>query len=103
MESRKLAAIMFTDIVGFTSLAQRDEERALRLLAEHNKLLRSILPKYSGREVKTIGDAFLLEFPSALDAVRASVAIQEGMHARNTSTEKCRVEYNCEWEFTSAT
>ena len=84
MESRKLAAIMFTDIVGFTSLAQRDEDRAMRLLSEHNNLMRSILPKYSGREVKTIGDAFLIEFPSALDAVRSSVAIQKGMYERNS-------------------
>ena len=63
MQSRKLAAIMFTDIVGFTALAQKDEGKAMRLLAQHNDLMRLLIPKYSGREVKTIGDAFLIEFP----------------------------------------
>ena len=82
-EKRRLAAIMFTDIVGFTSFAQRDEALALRLLEENNHLIQSVLPQYGGREVKTIGDAFLVEFASALQAVRCSVAIQEKMHERN--------------------
>ena len=83
MQSRRLAAIMFTDIVGFTSLAQRDEVKAMRLLSQHNDLTRSIISKYAGREVKTIGDAFLIEFPSALEAVRCSFAIQQELHERN--------------------
>jgi adenylate cyclase len=74
---------MFTDIVGFSSLAQRNEANALRLLSRHNDLMRSIIAKYSGREVKTIGDAFLIEFPSALEAVRCSFAIQQEMHDQN--------------------
>ncbi|MDA4129531.1 MAG: tetratricopeptide repeat protein [Thaumarchaeota archaeon] len=83
MQSRKLAAIMFTDIVGFTALTQRDEGQAMRLLAQHNELMRTLIPKYSGREVKTIGDAFLVEFRSALEAVQCSVAMQRVMHERN--------------------
>jgi adenylate cyclase len=76
---------MFTDIVGFTSLAQKDEEKTIRLLSQHNDLMRSIITKYSGREVKTMGDAFLIEFPSALDAVKCSFVLQLEMHERNTS------------------
>jgi class 3 adenylate cyclase len=49
---RKLAAIMFTDIVGYTALTQTGEAAALDILKRHNQLLRSFFPKYCGREVK---------------------------------------------------
>ena len=76
---------MFTDIVGFSALAQRDEALALKLLDEHQILARGIFPNFGAREVKTIGDAFMLEFSSALDAVECGVAIQVAMHDRNAA------------------
>jgi TolB-like protein/class 3 adenylate cyclase/tetratricopeptide (TPR) repeat protein len=80
---RRLAAIAFTDIVGYTSLAQRNESLAIQLLDRHNALLRSLLKQHQGREVKTIGDAFLLEFDSALDAVLYSIEIQAVLKEQN--------------------
>ena len=80
---RRLAAIMFTDMVGFTALAQRNEATALELLEEQKRLIRPLLTKHKGREVKTIGDAFLVEFASALEAVRCGVEIQSALQEAN--------------------
>ncbi|HET6598170.1 MAG TPA: tetratricopeptide repeat protein [Anaerolineales bacterium] len=73
---RRLAAIMFTDMVGFTALAQRNEFLAIQLLEEQRRLIRALLGKYKGREIEAIGDAFFVEFASSLDAVHCAVAIQ---------------------------
>jgi adenylate cyclase len=80
---RRLAAIMFTDMVGFSALAQRDEALAVDLLEEHRRLLRTEFRKYLGHEVKTIGDGFLIEFTSAVAAVDCAVKIQKILERRN--------------------
>ncbi|MDA2937617.1 response regulator, partial [Acidobacteria bacterium AH-259-A15] len=80
---RRLAAIMFTDIVGYSVLAQEDEMLALELLGEHQRLLRPIFAKHGGREVKTMGDSFLVEFASVFEAVRCAISIQKTLAEHN--------------------
>ncbi len=82
---RQLAAIMLTDVVGYTALTQTDEALTLALLAEHAALLRPLFAEHSGREVKGTGDGFLVEFPSALQAVRCAVEIQRALYERNAA------------------
>ncbi|HTT16410.1 MAG TPA: adenylate/guanylate cyclase domain-containing protein [Thermoplasmata archaeon] len=82
---RRLSALMFTDMVGYSALAHDDEAAALETLAAHNRLLRSIFRKHAGREVKTVGDAFLVEFDSALEAATCALEIQRTLHERQVA------------------
>ena len=77
---------MFTDIVGFTASTQSDESQSLAVLERHNRLLRPVFPKFHGREVKTIGDSFMVEFDSALDATNCALEIQRLLHDYNLSS-----------------
>ena len=74
---------MFTDIVGYTSLTQSNESMALGLLEKHRGLIRPLFAKHRGREVKTIGDAFLVEFASALEATECAIEIQKILREYN--------------------
>src|SRR5579863_5113702 len=78
---------MFVDFVGYTRLSQKNESIAIQLLFDKTKLLRTAFTQYGGKEIKTIGDGFLVEFPSALDAVKCAIAIQSSVRQRNVSSE----------------
>ncbi len=76
---------MFTDMAGYAAATQKNETLALELLDEYREILRDMFLRQGGREVKTIGDALLVEFTSALGAVRCATEIQRVLHARNKS------------------
>jgi len=84
--TRRLAAIMFTDMVGYTALTQSSETLAMEVLEKHYTLLRPFFPKFHGREVKTIGDSFLVEFENVLDAVKCAIELQSFLHDYNLSS-----------------
>jgi adenylate cyclase len=76
---------MFTDLAGFTTLGQRDEAGALELANEYRRLLRDAVQRHGGREIKSLGDGSLVEFPNALDAVQCALGAQRAIHERNAS------------------
>ncbi len=82
MSSRKLAAIMFTDIVGYTALMGEDETKAFELIKENRKLQKPIIEQYSGQWIKELGDGVLASFNTVSDAVHAAISIQ---NSSNTS------------------
>lgn len=82
---RQLCAIMFTDIVGYSALSHRNEPLALELLEIHRRIARPFFARHRGVEIKTIGDAFLVKFESALDAVRCAIEVQSALREYNAS------------------
>jgi adenylate cyclase len=81
--TRRLAAIMFTDTVGYTASTQTDEARTLDLLRQQEELVRPLLSLHQGREIKSTGDGLLVEFDSALKATQCAVSIQRRIYERN--------------------
>jgi class 3 adenylate cyclase/KaiC/GvpD/RAD55 family RecA-like ATPase len=79
---------MFTDMVGYTSMAQKNETQAVELLEEHRVLLKPLFQKHNGRVIDAVGDGFLVEFASAIDSVNCAVEIQSSLDELN----KDRVE-----------
>ena len=90
-ENRRLAAIVAADIAGYSRLIGRDEEGTLRSLRAHRaELIDPAIDRHGGRIANTAGDSLLLEFASAVDAVRCAIAVQEGMAERNNDIEADR-------------
>src|SRR6476659_2546366 len=83
-ESRKLAAILVSDVVGYSRLAGADEDRILaRLRALRSDLIDPTITVHHGRVVKRTGDGIIIEFRSVVDAVRCAIEVQNGMVERN--------------------
>ena len=76
-QTRQLAVIMFTDIVGYTALMGKDEQKAFELLNRSRAIQKPIIEKYSGLWIKEIGDGVMASFNTASDAVNAAMEIQE--------------------------
>jgi len=87
---RRLAAIVAADVAGYSRLMGLDEVGTARTLREHRAVSDPLVAKHGGRIVKTIGDGILLEFPSVVDAVECTVAVQVMMAERNGSVPQDR-------------
>ncbi len=94
-ESRKLAAILAADVVGFSRLTGADEDRTLaRLRALRSDLIDPTIAVHKGRVVKRTGDGALVEFRSVVDAVRCAIEVQNAMIERNAGVpEDRRIEF----------
>ena len=76
-QSRQLAAIMFTDIVGYTALMGNDEKKAFELLRKNRQLQKPIIEEFNGRWIKELGDGVMASFNTVSDAVNAAIKIQQ--------------------------
>ena len=86
MTTRRLAAVLAADVVGFSAMMERDEEGTLaRIQALRREVMEPSIEAYHGRLVKTTGDGFLAEFASAVEAVKCAVRVQERIAALDVS------------------
>ena len=81
--SRQLAAIMFTDIVGYTALMGKDEQKAFELLDKNRQIQKPIIEQFNGRWIKELGDGVMASFNTVSDAVNAAIKIQQTCNASN--------------------
>jgi len=87
---RKIAAIFAADIAGYSRLVAEDEEETLRRLASYRSVMDDFIARAGGRIFNTAGDAVLAEFPSAVEAVRCAIDIQESLRTRNLAYPSSR-------------
>jgi class 3 adenylate cyclase len=85
LEERKLLAILFTDVVGYTALTERDEARAVRVRDRHRELVKTLVTQFEAEVVDTTGDESLSVFPSALGP----------WTARSRSRRRCATTRTC--------
>jgi len=82
-QTRQLAAIMFTDIVGYTALMGNDEQKAFDLLNKNRQIQKPIIEQYGGRWIKELGDGVMASFNTVSDAITAAIKIQQVCHSSN--------------------
>jgi adenylate cyclase len=89
--TRRLAAILAADVVGYSLLMGIDEEGTLAALKAHRReVIDPLIGQHQGRIFKTTGDGLLIEFASIVDAVRCAVVIQQGIESRNANVDESR-------------
>jgi TolB-like protein len=81
MQSRRLAAILFTDIVGYTSMMQKDEQTAVSITQRYMGVLKKLVAEHGGEVLNDYGDGSLCSFPSATDAMRCAMQIQQQLQS----------------------
>jgi adenylate cyclase len=82
-QTRQLAAIMFTDIVGYTAFMGNDEQKAFDLLNKNRQIQKPIIEQHGGRWIKELGDGVMASFTTVSDAVTAAIKIQEACNTTN--------------------
>jgi class 3 adenylate cyclase/DNA-binding MarR family transcriptional regulator len=87
---RRLAAIVYADVAGYTRLMNADEAGTLRLLTSHRVMIERLIPQHGGRIANTAGDSVLAEFPSAVDALQCALGIQERVAATQEEVSEDR-------------
>ena len=85
-----LAAIVFTDIVGYTALMGADEQKAFDLLEKNRQIQKPLIESFNGRLIKELGDGILASFNTASDAVNAAIKIREACIKENRFSIKDR-------------
>jgi len=80
---RKIAAIMFTDIYGYSKMMSNNESKALTLLAVHDEIVSNVIADYTGKILKKMGDAIFAEFKSSVDALNCAINIQDALKQYN--------------------
>ena len=83
MQERRLAAIMFTDIVGYTALMGSDEDHAFEILRKNREIHSKLVEEFQGTLIKEMGDGMLISFNLASDAVRCAIEIQKESRGQN--------------------
>ena len=78
-KSRRLSAIMFTDIVAYSALMNQNEAAAITLLDNKEKIIAPIIAEFNGKTIKGGGDGYLIEFSSAVDSVRCGIKVQKAL------------------------
>src|SRR5262245_21175518 len=91
---RRLAAILAADVAGYSRMVAEDEEATLPPLDAYRTTIGDLMAEHGGRILGTAGDSVITEFPSAVQAVRAAVAIQRALQRRNADLpERRRLEF----------
>src|SRR5262249_33114052 len=80
---KQTMVIIMTDMQGYNARMEKDEAATFALLKEHNVIMRRAITTNRGKEIKTIGDAFMVVFTSPMDAVRCGMAMQKGLYDFN--------------------
>jgi len=82
-EQKQQICIMMTDIQGYSARMEKDEAATWEILKEHNIIMRKAITTHRGKEIKTIGDAFMVVFQNPIDAVKCGIAMQKGLREFN--------------------
>ena len=88
MSDKIKSIIMFTDIVGYSAMVNKNQDHAMELLSTHDSIIEPIISENNGKVIKKIGDAIFAEFPEPMDSVKTSIDIQSELKSRNKISDK---------------